>query len=61
MTTDPGPSLADLEADPHPHLARLRSTGPVSWIPALGGWLVTDRATRYLGACHGGTRRLCAA
>ncbi len=45
MTTDPGPSLADLEADPHPHLARLRSTGPVSWIPTLGGWMVTDRAT----------------
>ncbi|MEE3114987.1 MAG: cytochrome P450 [Actinomycetota bacterium] len=45
MTTEPGPSLADLAADPHPHLARLRSTGPVSWIPALDGWLVTDRAT----------------
>jgi len=45
MTADPGPSLADLEADPHPHLARLRSTGPVSWVAALGGWLVTDRAT----------------
>jgi|AP95_1055475.scaffolds.fasta_scaffold18511_2 cytochrome P450 len=42
---DPGPSLADLEADPHPHLARLRASGPVAWLPALGGWLVTDRAT----------------
>ena len=45
MTADPGPSLADLEDDPHPHLARLRSTGPMSWVAALGGWLVTDRAT----------------
>ncbi|RKS73437.1 cytochrome P450 [Actinomadura pelletieri DSM 43383] len=32
-----------LEDDPHPHLARLRSSEPVSWLPALGGWLVTSR------------------
>src|SRR5271165_2500343 len=33
--------LADLEADPHPALARLRAAAPVSWVPALGAWLVT--------------------
>jgi cytochrome P450 len=34
-------SLADLDRDPHPWLARLRETEPVSWLPALHGWLVT--------------------
>ena len=34
-------ALADLEADPHPALARLRAAAPVSWVPALGAWLVT--------------------
>ena len=34
-------TLADLEADPHPALARLRAAAPVSWVPALGAWLVT--------------------
>lgn len=34
-------SLADLDHDPHPWLARLRDTEPVSWLPALHGWLVT--------------------
>jgi cytochrome P450 len=34
-------TLADLEADPHPALARLRAVAPVSWVPALGAWLVT--------------------
>jgi cytochrome P450 len=34
-------TLADLDRDPHPWLARLRSTEPVSWLPALNGWLVT--------------------
>ena len=33
----------ELEADPHPLLARLREHEPVSWLPALGGWLVTPR------------------
>lgn len=32
-----------LEADLHGVLARLRSTEPVSWVPALGGWVVTPR------------------
>jgi len=36
-------TLAELELDPHPLLARLRSGEPVSWLPALGGWLVTSR------------------
>jgi cytochrome P450 len=36
-------TLAELEADPHPLLARLRQREPVSWLPALNGWLVTSR------------------
>lgn len=32
-----------LEADLHGVLARLRETEPVSWIPALRGWMVTRR------------------
>ena len=36
-------TLAQLETDPHPLLARLREQEPVSWLPALGGWLVTRR------------------
>src|SRR5690349_4366603 len=34
-------TLADLDHDPHPWLASLRDTEPVSWLPALHGWLVT--------------------
>src|SRR2546423_14549067 len=36
-------ALAELEDDPHPVLARLREREPVSWVPALGGWLVARR------------------
>jgi len=36
-------TLAELEEDPHPLLARLREREPVSWLPALGAWLVTRR------------------
>jgi cytochrome P450 len=36
-------TLEELERDPHPRLARLREREPVSWLPALGGWLVTRR------------------
>jgi cytochrome P450 len=36
-------SLEELERDPHPLLARLREHEPVSWLPALDGWLVTGR------------------
>jgi cytochrome P450 len=33
--------LAQLDLDPHPVLSRLREHEPVSWVPALEGWLVT--------------------
>ena len=36
-------TLAELENDPHPALARLRAHEPVTWLPALGGWVVTPR------------------
>ena len=36
-------TLAELEDDPHPILAELRTHEPVSWLPALGAWLVTRR------------------
>jgi cytochrome P450 len=35
-------TLGELHEDPHPLLARLRATEPVSWLPALGGWLVSS-------------------
>jgi cytochrome P450 len=43
-------ALAQLEDDPHPVLAELRAHEPVSWLPALGGWLVTrhDLALRVI-------------
>ena len=34
-------TLEQLEHDPHPVLARLRASEPVSWLPVLDGWLVT--------------------
>jgi cytochrome P450 len=34
-------TLAELEADPHPALARMRAAGPAAWVPALGAWIVT--------------------
>lgn len=45
-----GVTLAELEGDPHPTLARLRGTEPVAWVPVLGGWLVTryDLAVRVM-------------
>jgi cytochrome P450 len=36
-------TVAELEEAPHPALARLRSAEPVSFVPALGAWLVTRR------------------
>jgi cytochrome P450 len=36
-------TLEELDLDPHPLLSRLREREPVSWLPALGGWLVTRR------------------
>src|SRR5919204_764346 len=35
--------VEELEDDPHALLKRLREREPVSWLPALGGWLVTRR------------------
>jgi cytochrome P450 len=45
VSGSPAPSLTleQLEADPHPALARLRASEPVAWVPALGAWLVTRR------------------
>jgi hypothetical protein len=37
-------SAAELAGDPHPALRRLREAEPVSWLPAIGGWLVTSAA-----------------
>jgi cytochrome P450 len=34
-------ALDQLERDPHPSLAALRESEPVSWVPALECWLVT--------------------
>jgi cytochrome P450 len=34
-------TIAELADSPHPLLRRLRTAEPVSWLPALGGWLVT--------------------
>ncbi len=34
-------TLEELDRDPHPAHARLREREPVSWLPSLGGWLVT--------------------
>jgi cytochrome P450 len=34
-------TVEQLEGDPHPVLAQLREREPVSWLPALGGWMVT--------------------
>ena len=35
------PTIDQLAGDPHPHLARLRAESPVTWVPALGSYLVT--------------------
>ncbi|MTD16390.1 cytochrome P450 [Nakamurella sp. YIM 132087] len=40
MHAPPTPTLAELTADPHPALAALRSRQPVSWVEAVGGWMV---------------------
>jgi cytochrome P450 len=38
-----GVTVEQLEGDPHALLARLRAAEPVSWLPAIDGWLVTRR------------------
>jgi cytochrome P450 len=35
--------MLDLDGELHPLLRRLRASEPVSWLPVLGGWLVTRR------------------
>jgi len=37
-------TIHQLETDPHPLLGSLRSAGPVVWMAALGGWVVTGHA-----------------
>lgn len=41
MTIGETLTLAELEAEPDPILARLRAEEPVSWVPAMDMWLVT--------------------
>ena len=43
-------TLRELQEDPHPLLARLRTAEPVSWLAVRGGWLVTryDLAVRVM-------------
>ena len=41
MTLGESISLADLEREPDPILARLRDDEPVSWVPSMEMWLVT--------------------
>lgn len=36
-------TVAELETEPYARLAALREREPVSWLPALDGWLVTRR------------------
>src|SRR5271170_3307811 len=36
-------TMRDLDGEMHPLLRRLREREPVSWLPVLGGWLVTRR------------------
>jgi cytochrome P450 len=45
-----GLTLRELQGDPHPLLARLRTAEPVSWLAVRGGWLVTgyDLAVRVM-------------
>ncbi len=38
-------TVAQLDSDPHAILAELRASEPVSWLPALNGWMITRRAT----------------
>ncbi len=38
-------TVEQLADDLHPALAHLRAREPVSWLPSIGGWLVTDYGT----------------
>ena len=44
MTGSRSPTIAQLTADPHPHLAALRLAGPIGWVESLGGWVVVGHA-----------------
>jgi cytochrome P450 len=37
-------TIEQLDRDPHPLLRHMREAGPVTWVDALGGWMVTGRA-----------------
>ena len=43
-------TIEQLTRDPHPALAGLRASEPVSWLPVLSGWLITrhDLALRVM-------------
>ena len=41
MSLGAGITLADLDADPDPILARMRQQEPVCWVPSMEMWLVT--------------------
>lgn len=43
MTLGAAVTMDDLGGELHAVLRRLRAAEPVSWLPALGGWLVTSR------------------
>ena len=45
-----GATLRELQEDPHPLLAQLRTSEPVSWLAVRDGWLVTryDLAVRVM-------------
>ena len=36
-------TIDELTADPHGALAHARDIGPIAWLPALDGWVVTGR------------------
>jgi cytochrome P450 len=46
-------TTAQLAGDQHPVLRQLRESEPVSWLPALGGWLIT-RADVAADVLHDG-------
>ena len=50
-------TVEQLTSDPHPVLRALRAAEPVSWLPAIGGWLVTryDLAEQALRDARGFT------
>ena len=41
--TEASITIDDLASDPHPILAALRATEPVTWVHVFNGWLVTRR------------------